>query len=44
MPAKAAPTERPYQGDTYGLWIWITGAIILVVLHVVDPLFYWLRK
>jgi len=43
-PAPDVPPDAPYRGDTYGLWIWIGCAILLVVLHVIEPVFYWLRK
>jgi hypothetical protein len=41
-----APTaaERPYQGDSLGLWIWIGGALVLVSLHIVEPIYQWLRQ
>jgi hypothetical protein len=43
-PAVTPAAERPYRGDSLGLWIWICGALLLVVLHITEPIYYWLRR
>jgi len=48
IPAEAAevpPLPKPvYRGDSYGIMLWLVGAIILVVLHIVDALYWWVQR
>jgi hypothetical protein len=42
--AASVPPKLVYRGDVYGLTIWFGGAIILVLLHIIDAVFWWFQR